>query len=95
MAFFLCLHLDPDVSRDCPMVYWYALLLASCFIKVVMLTNMLSTGRVSPSVERSMFGGTFGEFWIVANSPEIVSKSDRLRCILPTCTQGTSVLSAR
>jgi hypothetical protein len=48
------------------MVYWYALLLAFSFIKVVMLTNMLSTGRVPPGVECSTLRETLYESGIIA-----------------------------
>ena len=48
---FFFLHGFPDITRDCPVIYWYVRLFTFFLVNVIMLTNMCTTRWVPSLVE--------------------------------------------
>ena len=61
----LLLHLLPECTWDCPMLFWYFFFFAAFLVDFIMLTDVEMTGWVSASVESLSLPFFFDEFLIV------------------------------
>lgn len=63
--FFHLLHGIPDGLQDCPMIHWYACIIAFLLVFFVVLTNMEMAGRIPSFVQCLSLPVQFCELFIL------------------------------
>ena len=62
---FCFLHGIPNGSRNCPMIHWYACVIAFLLVCIVVLTNMETAGGIPSFVQRLSLPIQFRELFIL------------------------------